>query len=644
MHRHLFLLVLAPHVIAAQPICSIQGTGQSSPFVGQQVTTEGIVTAVFSGSGSINGYYIEQPDCDGNVNTSDGLFVYSSNPSGISVGQRLSVTGTVVEFNGLTELSNATYNILGSGTVTPTDIALPVGSLSNWEHYEGMLVRFPGQLMVVDNSNWSQYGEVYLASARTTTPTDQVDPNDVDPSGTSSTGTSNVSAVLAAQDMIDRGYILLDDTRTSSWPDPMPWADAAGTLRNGSTVTDLTGVIHYSYGEYKLEPLAPVQFEHATRPAVPEVGGTLRAAAFNVLNYFTTLGEWGAANSAELGRQRTKLVAAIQAMDADVLVLCEIENTDAAWEDLVAALNGAMGVGTYAVLEEDAFGQGTRTVILYKPSVLLPITSLYALNTSLFQRPHLTQGFRVLANGGRFLFSTMHLRSKLCDGATGANVDQNDGQGCFNGMRRSQVAALVDHWAELRDATGIPAQLIMGDFNAYTQEDPLDVLRASGLLDQAVEGGYTHTYASMFGTLDHVFSTAAMDPVITGTEVWHINTDEPESFDYRDANITRYQPNAFRSSDHDPVVVGFDGGQLSVGLVERADPTPVFFALDGGRARWELFEGYSGQELQVLDHRGSLVRSCPVSRGLAEADLSGMATGCYAWRVPGLGAGRFFLP
>lgn len=643
MRRLSLLLLLLPTMVVAQSICAIQGSGISSPFEGQQVTTEGIVTAVYTGTGSINGYYIEQPACDGSVNTSNGIFVYAPN-TGVSIGQRLSVTGTVLEFNGLTEISNATHSVLGSGVVNPTEIDLPIASLASWERYEGMLVRFPGMLVVVDNSSWSQYGELYLARERTYAPTNEVDPNDVDPTGTTFTGAGNVGAVQAAQNVIDRGFILLDDTRTSAWPDPAPWADVAGTLRNGSTVNDLTGVIHYSYGEYKLEPVAPVLFQHAERPVVPAVGGSLRAAAFNVLNYFTTLGDWGATNSAELGRQRAKLVAAIEAMNADVLVLCEIENTDAAWQDLVAALNNAMGVGTYAVLEEDAFGQGTRTVILYKPSVLLPVTSLYALNTNLFQRPHLTQGFRVISTGGRFLFSTMHLRSKLCDGAAGTNTDQGDGQGCFNAMRRSQADALVDHWAEVRNATGIAAQLIMGDFNAYAEEDPIDRLRASGLHYRSVVGGYTHTYGSMFGTLDHVFATATMDAAVTGTAIWHINTDEPETFDYRDGNVLRYQANAFRSSDHDPVLVGFEGGQLSVGLAERSERSPVTFTQAGERVRWVLNDQRATGMVQLLDPAGRLVRAWSFNGGVAEAHLTGLATGCYAWRIPGLGSGRFLLP
>lgn len=646
MRRTLLLATVFPFLTHAQSICEIQGDGATSPYEGQQVTTEGVVTAVFTGSGSINGYFIEQPGCDTNENTSNGIFVYSTNPGSLAVGRRVSVSGSVIEYNGLTEITNASYSVLGTGSVTPTEVMLPLASNALWERYEGMLLRFSGQLVLVDNTGWSQYGEVYLAPQRTLVPTDQIDPNDAITSGTNSTGSNNAAAVNAAQDAIDRSYLLLDDARTSTWPSPAPWADVAGTLRAGSTVNDLTGVLHYSYGSYKLEPTQPVVFQYAARPTVPVVGGTVRACEFNVLNYFTTLGDWGATNSAELGRQRTKLVAALQALNADVLALCEIENTDDAWAHLLAGLNGAMGEGTYAALEENGFGQGTRTVILYKPAVMTPQGPLYALGTSLFQRPHLTQAFALNASGGRFLFSTVHLRSKICDNATGANTDQGDGQGCFNDMRRAQANALVDHWAGVRSATGINAHLIMGDFNAYAQEDPIDRLRASGLLYQAIDGGYTFGYAGMFGTLDHVFATESMHQAITGTEVWHINVDEPRTLDYRESNTGRYQPNAFRSSDHDPVLVGFDGGGLSVGLAEAESAKEVLFHLNGTQAHWqiELANANTGT-IQLIDARGSVVRSVPVSQGSAQADLGGLATGVYAWRIGNTTvSGRFWLP
>ncbi len=643
-------LALIPHLFVAQTICQIQGSGSVSAYAGQVVTTEGVVTALFTGTGSLNGYFLEQPNCDGDDATSNGVFVYDATPSGVAVGLRLSVTATVTEFNGVTELINPNVQVLGPGSVVPTDLSLPLATANLWERYEGMLLRFTATLMVTDNSSLYQYGELVLAPHRLFTPTDLIDPNDAVASGTTSSGQSNVGAVNAEFDLIDRSVIVLDDGRTNTYPSPTPWVGPAGTLRTGSTVTGLTAVLHYSYGAYRLEPVGSNQVVPAERPLAPELGDGLRAASLNVLNYFTTLGDWGAQNADELGRQRTKLVAAIEAMDPDVLALCEVENDDAAWMDLLDALNAEVGAGTYGALEEDGFGGGTRSVVFYKPAVLETCTPLYSLNTGIFQRPHLTQGFISLATGGRFLFSTMHLRSKLCDNATGTNLDQGDGQGCYNTTRKAQVSALITHWSDLRTNSGISAQLIMGDFNAYSEEDPLDLLRSAELQDLMEIGDHSYLYQGLAGALDHAFGTSSMSSSTLVSAVWHINSDEPAALDYSDANISRYQPNAFRCSDHDPVLVGFSEMGLSVGSEEVVGAMSIQFLLNEQLAQWVPNGVDPGlMDLFIVDARGSLVHTRTIRSG-ETVDLTPFAPGIYLWHLTDpsagkpVGLGRFVLP
>ncbi len=625
MHPRLLLLLFAfllnsLGLLPAQtPICAIQGSGMSSPFDGQVHTTTGIVTAIHTGNGTIQGYFIEDPGCDNDPATSNGLFVYQPNASGIGVGQRLQVTGTVDEFQGLTELrSISNVQVLGSGAVPPTELVLPIVALNNWERHEGMLLRFPQQLVVTDTRNWIQYGEVMLASERLPFPTEVVDPNDAVAGNTTSTGAANATAVNARIALNQRSRILLDDGRTSSYPDPPPLLGPQGTLRAGSTVTGLTAVLSYAFDAYRLHPAGAVPLVHALRPSVPIVGGDVTLAALNVLNYFTTLGEWGATTTAELQRQRTKLVAALQALDADALVLCELENNDVAWADLQAALNTAMGAGTYAVREADASGSGgTRTALFYKPAVLTPEGPLQVLNTSLFQRPHITQAFLVNATGGRFLLSGVHLRSKLCDNATGNNLDQGDGQGCYNAMRRDQATALQEHWSAVRASTGIAAQVILGDFNAYTQEDPIDRLRASGLVDLLPADAYSYRFEGTIGRLDHALGTEQAMLSMAGAGVWNLNCDEPAELDYREENLARYQPGPYRSADHDALVVGLNSAGLAVGVegfsaVEPAvrlqclEDLLVWSAGAGEPFRIELYDAL-GRHLATTEPRSGAV-------------------------------------
>ena len=632
--------------MAQTSICTIQGNGTSSPLAGQSLTTTGIVTAIYSGTGTVQGFFIEDPDCDGDPATSNGLFVYNPNTIGLSLGQRVSVSGTVIEFQGLTELTSVTnISVIGSGSVAPTDINLPISNSLLWERYEGMMLRFPQTLSVTGNETWAQYGELVLAPQRLYTPTNAIDPNDNPASGTSSTGSSNLAAVTASVDQNSRSAILLDDGRTSTYPDPPPLIGPQGTLRCGSTVSGLTGVLMYSYNSYRLQPVGAVPLQHATRPAAPSVGGQLRIAALNVRNYFTTLGDNGASNGNELLRQRTKLVAALQGLNADALVLCELENNDPASSDLLAGLNDAVG-GGYAQIDHDASGAFTRSVIFYRTQSLTPVTITWALNTSTFERAQITQGFSANATGRRFLLSMVHLRSKLCSNATGTNLDQGDGQGCYNARRRSQVQELNTHWASIRSTAWIPAQLIMGDFNAYDQEDPVDRMRAAGYVDlvTGVPAPWTYQYANTFGSIDHAFATTAMADAVTGAAVWGINSDEPPNLDYRDANTAFYQANAFRSSDHDPVVVGIDVNAIPVGVEEVQEPAGIRFGYDGSR-RLAQWQSERPMKVELLDALGRCVGRLGPALFL-ELSMDDQPRGPYLWRceVEGEGApavGRF---
>ena len=74
-------------------ICEIQGAGHTSPHKGEQVSARGIVTAVAG-----NGFYFQDPTGDGDERTSDGMFVYTKKTPGVSIGDEVQVTDTVIEY------------------------------------------------------------------------------------------------------------------------------------------------------------------------------------------------------------------------------------------------------------------------------------------------------------------------------------------------------------------------------------------------------------------------------------------------------------------------------------------------------------------------------------------------------------------
>ena len=86
-------------------------------------------------------------------------------------------------------------------------------------------------------------------------------------------------------------------------------------------------------------------------------------------------------------------------------------------------------------------------------------------------------------------------------------------------------------------------------------------------------GAYGFVFDGQLGYLDHGMSNASLTPQVTGAAEWHINADEIPLFDYNDAVrdapgeaafeeesdvLPLYEANQFRSSDHDPVMVGLD--------------------------------------------------------------------------------------
>jgi uncharacterized protein len=173
-------------------------------------------------------------------------------------------------------------------------------------------------------------------------------------------------------------------------------------------------------------------------------------------------------------------------------------------------------------------------------------------------RPPLAQRFESAANSGGFWFVVNHLKSK---GSCPNSGDTDKGQGCWNEARTVQARALADFVATLT-AGGESDVLMMGDFNSYLEEDPVKTLEARGfeslLKRLPVAERFTYVFGGETGALDHAYGSASLGAQVTGINPWHINADEPPVIDYNTENKTddRYAPTAYRSSDHDPVIVG----------------------------------------------------------------------------------------
>ncbi|TDD54058.1 ExeM/NucH family extracellular endonuclease, partial [Nonomuraea terrae] len=536
---------------ATHTIAQVQGAGDNSPVAGQDVRVEGVVTGDFQANGQLSGFYLQSAAPDGDPATSEGLFVFSSAP--VKTGDRVLVSGKAIEFNGLTEISPATaVDVCGSGSVRPTVLDLPLDRGVTFERYENMLVTFKDDLAASEIYNLGRFGEILLAEGgRLWQPTDR-------------------EGVDAEKD--SRRSILLDDGSGVQNPARLPYhSEGSETVRLGDEVEDLTGVLTYGFDVYRVEPTRPVVFEAENpRPAAPrKVGGDVRVASLNTLNWFTTLDSRGATTAAERDRQLAKLVSTILALDPDAAGLMEVErNADVALNALVEALNAKAGAGTYKGITHPNPGtDAIQTALIYKPAKLTPVGAARSSSDPIFNRPPLVQTFRKADRKGGQSFTILvnHFKSKGCtdaDGpATGADADQGDGQSCYNAKRVKQAEAVLD----LIDNLRLKNALVVGDINAYGEEDPIHAFERGGLTSLSKEfvpakDRYSYVFEGLSGELDHVLADRKLAKRVTGATIWHINADEGRFMDYNTEFNPPYLygPGPYRSSDHDPLLIGLD--------------------------------------------------------------------------------------
>ncbi|MGJ3240040.1 MAG: ExeM/NucH family extracellular endonuclease [Anaerolineae bacterium] len=607
-------------------IHEIQGAGDSV-VITTPVIVEAVVIGDYSADNQLDGFFIqeEDADADGDSATSEGIFVYcGSNNCGsfpaISVGDVVRITGTPNEFFNMSQLNASTVEVLSSGNPlpAPATISLPITAPdlnAFYEQYEGMLVSYENTLVVSEYFQLARYGEIVLyGDARPYQFTDDNAPD--------------VAGYSAHVDALARNRVILDDddnTQNSPLPDgvlyhPQPNGFGVGTqgvdfFRGGDTVTNLTGVLHWSFAgqsgtdAWRIRPVPdafPINFNPTNpRQATPApVGGNVTVASLNVLNYFTSIdgGDCsanpanqcrGADSEAELARQTQQTVSALATMDADVVGLVEIENNGTAVSVLVDALNAQVGAGTYAYINTGIIGTDAITVaVIYKPAVVTPVGTTAVLDDPAFvdplgygvprSRPAVAQTFEVtdISNpdfGGTFTVVVNHLKSKGAGGCSGADCAQNDGAGAYNATRTAGADYLVNIWLPT-NPTGVDNTnvLILGDLNAYANETPITTLESAGysdLLEIATGGtGYTYVFDGQLGYLDYIMASSALTPQVTGTSAWNVNSDEVSVFDYNDPIVDSgeasfeakpsgnelFAGNGYRNSDHDPLIVGLD--------------------------------------------------------------------------------------
>ncbi|MEI4233767.1 ExeM/NucH family extracellular endonuclease [Roseovarius sp. D22-M7] len=621
-------------------ISAVQGAGDISPLNGQVVTVEAVVVGDFQDGDAdttrdLRGFYLqeEDADADGDAATSEGVFVFDGDTPvvDVNIGDVVRVTGTVTEFFGETQIGDVTeVTVVSQNATLPTaaSISLPASATTldqdgdvqpDLESFEGMLVSFEETLTVNEMFQLDRFNEIKLVQGDR--PEQFTQSNAPDVAGFAQHLLDVGARQITYDDGLNQQNAAIDNLDGFA-----PFSDV-NAVSMGDTVDNLTGVLNYQWagngasgatwrvrstedGENTFDDTNP----RPTEPA--DVGGTLKVAAFNVLNYFTTLdtggttangsGPRGADSPVEFERQTDKLVTALLEIDADIVGLVELENdflsgtSGNAIQSLVGSLNDVAGAGTYDWVDpgrqfvdvSDAISQGaiyktgsvsvkagTNVAILDDANLPPSLAGETIFDGPSTNRAPLAVTFEETATGEAFTIAVNHFKSKGSIFDEPGNTAAGDGAGNNNQIRLEAAQALNDWLATDPTGSGDGDFMVLGDLNAYAEEDPITFLEAAGYTDlvEAFEpNGSSFVFDGQTGTLDYAMANASLLGQVTGATAWNINADEADALDYnldfgRDPGYFDGDT-PFRSSDHDPIIVGLD--------LETTTPEPDVFTLE----------------------------------------------------------------
>ena len=622
----------AVSALVSIPDIQTPGDGDDSQLINQTVETKGVVTAAYPKGENANlkgleGFTIQTPGTGGTWDpartASDGLFVFMGKSSATmpSIGDCVVVKGKVAEYSGVQNATAATQSLtqllpqsITAATdcdpVKPTELS-GVPTQDQMEALESMLVLPKDTWTITDNYKTNRYGTLSLTPGTEVlrTATDVVAPG----APAQAYEAENAAKTI---DLDDASTTDLTNFKQNGHKERYAYLANGAPARVGYHVTFTKPVVLESrFGSFVFQPTqmtagnpdrSPVTIT-GERPAAPTVSGDTKVATFNVLNYFSDLGEnepgckgyedrnhkyvtdkncklRGAWSSQAFANQQTKIVQAINTIDADVVALEEIENPvasgvstdrDGALKSLVNALNAAAGSEVWAYVPSPSTVPANEDVIriafIYKKAKIAPVGDSVIYDdpayTGLARQP-LAQEFKPITDanheGKNFVVIANHFKSKgsapknLSGAEAAANTDNGDGQGNSNGVRVKQARALATFAQRFN---GTPT-LLVGDFNAYTKEDPLKVLTDAGWTHESGHGDSSYVYGGRSGSMDHVFANSAAHPLITEVKSWAVNAQESIAFEYSRTNYNAYlafeADNPYRASDHNPEIIGLN--------------------------------------------------------------------------------------
>jgi len=618
--------------MSTTPIHDIQGSGTSSPLVGQIVQTVGTVTGIRVLGG--NGLFIQTDDADvdSDPNTSEGIFVFTSSaaPATATIGTRLAVQGTVSEFvpSGdpnsppTTEITSPAFGLISTGNPLPAPVVLtsadtnPAGAIEQLERFEGMRVQ--------------------VNSLTTISPT---------------SGTTNEANATGATNGIFHGVItgVARPFREPGVevPDPLPAGSPAGVprfdanperLRIDTTalaggvaldvtsnviVTNIVGPLDYRVRTYTIDtdpasppvPTTPNMTAAAVRAATAD---EFTVASFNMERFFDTVDDPGTSDVALTATafnnrlQKASLAIRNVLRSPDIIGVEEMENLSALQAVATKVNNDAVAAGDpnpnyqpYLVEGNDIGGIDVGFLVKTPRITVVDVTQFGKATTYtepggasalLNDRPPLVlRGIVNSATHAPYPVTVIvnHLRSLsgIDDPADGDRVRTK---------RRAQAEYLANLIQSRQTADPTERIISIGDYNAFQFNDGyVDVIGTvkgtptpanqvvlaspdlvnpdlADLVDFAPAAErYSFSFDGNAQELDHVLVTTGPQNhlVPTDLEYGRMDSDFPES--YR-SDPTRPE----RVSDHDPLVAYFSLDAAPDCTTAAANPPSVSATAD----------------------------------------------------------------
>ncbi len=586
--------------------CQIQGDGPLSPLEGNVVETRGIVTADLEKTPK-RGFFLQQPGCDADPTTSDGLFVYDRGRDLVSAGDEVVVRGQVKEFHDLTELVLEQVEVASHGNPLPTPVVLdPPSDATESAHYfearEGMLVRVPAA-QVVGPTN--RFGEFAVVTA------------DVPLEGKHVFRDGPVGEIF-----------LVDDAGVGPFQ-----------LKVGDALTGLVGVVDYAFGAYKLQLVQEPTVAKAPDPgkrgdvdgdgdvdpddraalearlgtvAGPEdpadLNGDLQiteadlqawdalyanlrlppdvfsVATFNTENLFDDVKDPGKLQSPdasslltaqEYARKLNKVAQAIHddLREPTILGVQEVEKIE-----VLKALAAQPVIQTDygAVLIEGPDGRGIDVGLLYDRKRVTVLSAEQRQGCTTLSPRSGGPGIPCDSNGdgtedGNLLFSrpplVVRLLVKRADGGEGRVLwlivshfkSKRGGEELTEARRVAQARFVAGLVREIQASAPGADVIVLGDLNDGLGTRPIQALtQEAELIDLWSQAPRPTRYSFIFNgvaeALDHILVTPGLAERLLRLEPVHINADFPEAWS-QVGGVSR------RSSDHDAVLAVFGVGE-----------------------------------------------------------------------------------